>query len=61
MPEAVAAVFLLEDLAVDQAAAEVVGQDLLRELMETLEHQIPEAALVERGLSDRAQMVVLVL
>jgi hypothetical protein len=61
MPEAVAVVFLLAGPAVDQGAAEVVGQVLLRVFLETPEQQILEVVLVAQELLGQAQMAALAL
>jgi hypothetical protein len=61
MPEAVAVVFLLAGPAVDQEAAEVVGQVLLRVFLETPEQQILEVVLVAQELLGQAQMAALAL
>jgi hypothetical protein len=61
MPEAEAVVFLLAGPAVDQGAAEVVGQVLLLVFLETPESQILEVALVAQELPGQAQMGGLVL
>jgi hypothetical protein len=61
MPGAEAVVFLLAGPAVDQGAAEVVGQVLLRVFLETPEQQIPGAALVGQVLPGQVQMVGLAL